>query len=107
VTSLENGRQGLNLTLKCATASRATPRASTAAVGAPPEHRASTSKGRSPASRTSSPTSITTSTTRYGRGILEEGALPAEPAELLGATSSQRINTMVTDVVMRTLERRA
>jgi len=37
-------------------------------------------------------------------GVLDERALPASAATLLGRTSSQRINTMVTDVVLRTLE---
>ena len=37
-------------------------------------------------------------------GILDERALPAQAVEVLGRTSSQRINTMVTDVVHRTLE---
>src|SRR5262249_42067716 len=37
-------------------------------------------------------------------GILDEAALPAQAVELLGRSSSQRINTMVTDVVLRTLE---
>jgi dGTPase len=37
-------------------------------------------------------------------GVLNEAALPASATRLLGTTSSQRINSMVTDVVMRTLE---
>lgn len=37
-------------------------------------------------------------------GVLEESALPASATRLLGTTSSQRINTMVTDVVLRTIE---
>ena len=37
-------------------------------------------------------------------GILDERALPAAAVAALGRTSSQRINTMVTDAVLRTLE---
>jgi dGTPase len=37
-------------------------------------------------------------------GVIEEGALPEGATRRLGRTSSQRINTMVTDVVLRTLE---
>jgi len=37
-------------------------------------------------------------------GILHEEELPAEALEVLGRNSSQRINTMVTDVVTSTLD---
>ncbi len=37
-------------------------------------------------------------------GVLDEAALPADAVALLGRSSSQRINAMVTDVVHRTLD---
>ena len=37
-------------------------------------------------------------------GVLAEDALPSQATAVLGHTSSQRINTMVTDVVHRTIE---
>jgi dGTPase len=37
-------------------------------------------------------------------GILNEADLPADAVAVIGRTSSQRINTMVTDVVTRTME---
>ena len=37
-------------------------------------------------------------------GVLAEEDLPEEATDVLGDTSSQRINTMVTDVVLRTLD---
>jgi dGTPase len=37
-------------------------------------------------------------------GVLDAAMLPADASAVLGRTSSERINTMVTDVVLRTLE---
>jgi dGTPase len=105
VDELENGRHGLNLTFEVRDGiARHSKGKHGLPVGAPPEHRASTVEGQ--IARVADIVAYVNHDIddAVRAGILEEALLPAEPTELLGRTSSQRINTMVTDVVMRTLE---
>jgi dGTPase len=105
VDELENGRHGLNLTFEVRDGiARHSKGKHGLPVGAPPEHRASTVEGQ--IARVADIVAYVNHDIddAVRAGILEEGSLPAEPTNLLGRTSSQRINTMVTDVVMRTLE---
>jgi dGTPase len=105
VDVLENGRQGLNLTWEVrdgiahhSKGKHGLP------VGAPAEHRARTVEGQ--IARVADIIAYVNHDIddAVRAGILDVGGLPAAAVDLLGRTSSQRINTMVTDVVMRTLE---
>ena len=102
---LENGRQGLNLTWEVRDGiARHSKGKHGLPVGAPPEHRASTIEGQ--IARVADIIAYVNHDIddAVRAGILDEPALPAQAVELLGRSSSQRINTMVTDVVLRTLE---
>lgn len=105
VDVLENAGQGLNLTWEVrdgiahhSKGKHGLP------VGAPMEHRAATIEGQ--IARVADIIAYVNHDIddAVRAGILDVDALPAGPVGLLGGTSSQRINTMVTDVVMRTLE---
>jgi dGTPase len=105
VDVLENGRQGLNLTWEVrdgiahhSKGKHGSP------VGAPPEHRASTIEGQ--IARVADIIAYVNHDIddAIRAGILREEALPSGAVRALGRNSSQRINSMVTDVVMRTLD---
>jgi dGTPase len=105
VDVLENGRQGLNLTWEVRDGiARHSKGKHGLPVGAPPEHRASTVEGQ--IARVADIIAYVNHDIddAVRAGILEETALPPEPIRVLGTTSSQRINTMVTDVMLRTIE---
>jgi dGTPase len=102
---LENGRQGLNLTWEVRDGiARHSKGKHGSPVGAPPEHRASTIEGQ--IARVADIIAYVNHDIddAIRAGILHEDALPPGAVSVLGRTSSQRINSMVTDVVMRTLE---
>jgi len=105
VDVLENGRQGLNLSWEVRDGiARHSKGKHGLPVGAPPEHRASTVEGQ--IARVADIIAYVNHDIddAVRADILDEAALPAAHVQLLGRTASQRINTMVTDVVMRTLE---
>jgi dGTPase len=105
VDVLENGRQGLNLTWEVRDGiARHSKGKHGVPVGAPPEHRASTIEGQ--IARVADIIAYVNHDIddAIRAGVLDEGDLPAGAVELLGTTSSQRINSMVTDAVVRTLE---
>jgi dGTPase len=105
VDVLENGRQGLNLTWEVRDGiARHSKGKHGLPVGAPPEHRASTLEGQ--IARVADIIAYVNHDIddAVRAGVLAPDALPAGPVQALGRTSSQRINTMVTDVVERTLE---
>jgi dGTPase len=105
VDVLENGRQGLNLTWEVRDGiARHSKGKHGMPVGAPPEHRASTVEGQ--VARVADIIAYVNHDIddAVRAGILTEAALPAEHVEVLGRLASQRINTMVSDVVLRTLE---
>jgi dGTPase len=105
VDVLENGRQGLNLTWEVRDGiARHSKGKHGLPVGAPPEHRASTVEGQ--IARVADIVAYVNHDIddAVRAGILNEDDLPAASIEVLGRSSSQRINTMVTDVVTRTLD---
>lgn len=105
VDVLENGRQGLNLTWEVRDGiARHSKGKHGLPVGAPPEHRASTMEGQ--IARVADIAAYVNHDIddAVRAGILNEADLPAEAIAVIGRTSSQRINTMVTDVVTRTME---
>jgi dGTPase len=105
VDVLENGRQGLNLTWEVRDGiARHSKGKHGMPVGAPPEHRASTIEGQ--IARVADIIAYVNHDIddAVRAGILDDGSLPAEFVGVLGRTASQRINTMVSDVVMRTIE---
>ena len=105
VDVLENGRQGLNLTWEVRDGiARHSKGKQGLPVGAPPEHRASTIEGQ--IARVADIIAYVNHDIDDAEraGILRIADLPAHAVEALGASSSQRINTMVTDVVVSTLD---
>lgn len=105
VDVLEHGRQGLNLTWEVRDGiARHSKGKHGLPVGAPPEHRASTIEGQ--IARVADIIAYVNHDIddAVRAGVLDEAALPSGAIALLGTSSSQRINTMVTDVVHRTLE---
>jgi dGTPase len=105
VDVLENGRQGLNLTWEVRDGiARHSKGKHGVPVGAPPEHRASTIEGQ--IARVADIIAYVNHDIddAMRAGVLEERALPSGAVALLGTTSSQRINSMVTDAVVRTLD---
>jgi dGTPase len=105
VDVLENGRQGLNLTWEVRDGiARHSKGKHGLPVGADPEHRASTVEGQ--IARVADIIAYVNHDIddAVRAGILEERALPVQAISVLGGTASQRINTMVTDVVTRTLD---
>jgi dGTPase len=104
VDVLENNRQGLNLTWEVRDGiARHSKGKHGLPVGAPPEHRASTVEGQ--IARVADIIAYVNHDIDDAEraGILNEADLPAEAVDVLGRSSSQRINTMVTDVVVSTL----
>src|SRR6188474_750108 len=105
VDVLENNHQGLNLTWEVRDGiARHSKGKHGMPVGAPPEHRASTIEGQ--IARVADIVAYVNHDIddAVRAGILKDGDLPSDAVAVLGTTSSQRINTMVTDVVTRTLE---
>jgi len=105
VDVLENGRQGLNLSWEVRDGiARHSKGKHGMPVGAPPEHRASTIEGQ--IARVADIIAYVNHDIddAVRAGILKEQALPAEHVAVLGRSASQRINTMVSDVMVRTLE---
>jgi dGTPase len=105
VDVLEHGRQGLNLTFEVRDGiARHSKGRHGLPVGAPPEHRASTVEGQ--IARVADIVAYVNHDIddAVRAGILDEQSLPPDAVRVLGASSSQRINTMVTDVVRQTLE---
>jgi dGTPase len=104
VDVLENGRQGLNLTWEVRDGiARHSKGKHGLPVGAPPEHRASTIEGQ--IARVADIIAYVNHDIddAVRAGILDPADLPADAVGVLGDSSSQRINTMVTDVVVSTL----
>src|SRR5678816_1298011 len=105
VDVLENNREGLNLTWEVRDGiARHSKGKHGMPVGAPPEHRASTIEGQ--VARVADIVAYVNHDIddSVRAGLLNEADLPASAVGVLGTTSSQRINTMVTDAVTRTLE---
>jgi dGTPase len=105
VDVLENGRQGLNLTWEVRDGiARHSKGKHGLPVGAPKDDRASTIEGQ--IARVADIIAYVNHDIddAVRAGVLEAGALPPGPVRTLGRTSSERINTMVTDVVHRTLD---
>jgi dGTPase len=105
VDVLENDREGLNLTFEVRDGiARHSKGKHGLPVGAPPEHRASTIEGQ--VARVADIIAYVNHDIddAVRAGVLHTGDLPAAAVKVLGATSSERIGRMVTDVVMRTLE---
>src|SRR5215210_4585113 len=105
VDVLENGRQGLNLTWEVRDGiARHSKGKHGLPVGAPKEDRASTVEGQ--IARVADIIAYVNHDIddAVRAGVLDEGALPKTATTVLGLTSSHRINAMVTDVVLRTLD---
>jgi len=105
VDVLEHDRQGLNLTWEVRDGiARHSKGKHGLPVGAPPEHRASTLEGQ--IARVADIIAYVNHDIddAVRAGILDEDALPAEAITRLGRTSSERINTLVTDAVFQTLD---
>ena len=105
VDVLENNRQGLNLTWEVRDGiARHSKGKHGLPVGAPPEHRASTLEGQ--IARVADIVAYVNHDIddAVRAGILNESDLPADAVSVLGTSSSQRINTMVTDCVTQTLD---
>jgi dGTPase len=104
VDVLENGRQGLNLTWEVRDGiARHSKGKHGLPVGAAAEHRASTVEGQ--IARVADIIAYVNHDIddAVRAGILDDAALPAAAVAVLGRTASQRINSMVTDVVTCTL----
>src|SRR6187455_146157 len=105
VDVLENDRAGLNLTWEVRDGiARHSKGKSGMPVGADPEHRASTIEGQ--IARVADIIAYVNHDIddAVRAGVLAEDALPSSATAVLGRSSSQRINAMVTDVVHRTLD---
>jgi dGTPase len=104
VDVLENGRKGLNLTWEVRDGiARHSKGKHGLPVGSPPEYRASTIEGQ--IARVADIIAYVNHDIddAVRAGVLDEDQLPADAVALLGETSAQRINAMVTDVVHETL----
>jgi dGTPase len=105
VDLLENGRQGLNLTWEVRDGiARHSKGKHGLPVGAPATDRASTVEGQ--VARVADIIAYVNHDIddAVRAGVLDAAELPASATSLLGESSSQRINAMVTDVVHQTLE---
>jgi dGTPase len=105
VDVLERDGQGLNLTWEVRDGiARHSKGKHGLPVGADPEHRASTIEGQ--VARVADIIAYVNHDIddAVRAGILRVEDLPAGPAEVLGRTSSERIGTMVSDVVVQTLQ---
>ena len=104
VDVLENNRQGLNLSWEVRDGiARHSKGKHGLPVGAPPEHRASTIEGQ--IARVADIIAYVNHDIddAVRANVLDTNDLPASAVGVLGTSSSQRINTMVTDVVTETL----
>ncbi|HUR21174.1 MAG TPA: deoxyguanosinetriphosphate triphosphohydrolase [Vicinamibacterales bacterium] len=104
VDVLENNRQGLNLSWEVRDGiARHSKGKHGLPVGAPPEHRASTIEGQ--IARVADIIAYVNHDIddAVRANVLNTNDLPADAVHVLGSSSSQRINTMVTDVVTETL----
>jgi dGTPase len=104
VDVLENNRQGLNLSWEVRDGiARHSKGKHGLPVGAPPEHRASTIEGQ--IARVADIIAYVNHDIddAVRANVLDTNDLPASAVDVLGTSSSQRINTMVTDVVTETL----
>jgi dGTPase len=104
VDVLENDRQGLNLTWEVRDGiARHSKGKSGLPVGAPPEHRASTIEGQ--VARVADIIAYVNHDfdDAVRAGLLEAEQLPRELQNALGRSASERIGTMVSDVVHETL----
>jgi dGTPase len=104
VDVLENDRQGLNLTWEVRDGiARHSKGKSGLPVGAPPEHRASTIEGQ--VARVADIIAYVNHDLddAVRAGLLTEEQLPRDLGDTLGRTSSERIGTMVSDVVRQSL----
>ena len=105
VDVLENEGRGLNLSWEVRDGiARHSKGKSGMPVGADPEHRASTIEGQ--IARVADIIAYVNHDIddAVRAGLLRNEDLPSDRTRLLGRTSSERIGTMVTDVVLRTLE---
>ena len=105
VDVLENDGQGLNLTWEVRDGiARHSKGKHGVPVGADPEHRASTVEGQ--IARVADIIAYVNHDIddAVRAGLLRLEDLPRERTDVLGKTSSERIGTMVTDVVIRTIE---
>jgi dGTPase len=104
VDVLENDRRGLNLTWEVRDGiARHSKGKHGMPVGAPPQHRASTIEGQ--VARVADIIAYVNHDIddAVRADVLEERSLPRDAVETLGRTSSERIGTMVGDVVRETL----
>jgi dGTPase len=104
VDVLENDRQGLNLTWEVRDGiARHSKGKSGLPVGAPPEHRASTIEGQ--VARVADIIAYVNHDLddAVRAGLLTEDQLPRDVGDILGRTSSERIGTMVSDVVRESM----
>ena len=104
VDVLENDRHGLNLTWEVRDGiARHSKGKSGLPVGAPPEHRASTIEGQ--VARVADIIAYVNHDfdDAVRAGLLEQQQLPSRLQDVLGRSSSERIGTMVADVVNQTL----
>ncbi len=104
VDVLENNRQGLNLSWEVRDGiARHSKGKHGLPVGAPPEHRASTIEGQ--IARVADIIAYVNHDIddAVRANVLDTSDLPESAVGVLGSSSSQRINTMVTDVVTETL----
>jgi dGTPase len=105
VDVLENGRRGLNLTWEVRDGiARHSKGKHGLPIGAPPADRASTIEGQ--VARVADIIAYVNHDIddAVRAEVLDEAALPDAAVDVLGRTSSERINTMVTDVVRETLD---
>jgi len=105
VDLLENDGQGLNLTWEVRDGiARHSKGQHGLPVGAPPEHRSSSVEGQ--VARVADIIAYVNHDIddAMRAGLLRQEDLPAGPVEVLGRTSSERIGSMVRDVVVETLE---
>ncbi len=105
VDRLENDGEGLNLTWEVRDGIAKHSKGKTGTpVGADPEHRASTLEGQ--IARVADLVAYVNHDIddAIRAGLLRQEDLPGGPLEALGATSSERIGTMVRDVVFASLE---
>jgi dGTPase len=105
VDVLENNREGLNLTWEVRDGiARHSKGKNGMPVGAPPEHRASTIEGQ--VARVADIVAYVNHDIddAVRAGILDEASLPKKAVERLGKSSSERIGTLVSDVVYQSLE---
>jgi dGTPase len=105
VDVLENDGQGLNLTWEVRDGiARHSKGKHGLPVGAPPEHRSSSVEGQ--VARVADIIAYVNHDIddAMRAGLLQQEDLPAGPVAVLGRTSSERIGSMVRDVVVQTLE---